>query len=343
MTKEEAKIFSSKYYDFYEKLGEVDSILLQNDYKTTYKFYHYTSIEKFHNIVDNCEFWAHNTRFSNDSTEERGVSERFLKENNYIGDNYFICLCANGDLLSQWRGYCSNGGVSIELSFPEKEMNFTILGNNVPNVLNIYSSPLPISYTNILNGGGDLHSQLKKNLDFLPLIKNGYFSEEQEYRILFKNIDHFFDKCIFERNLDNSTRVPYLRVVFNRNGDLKDRKFLTFTDQTYEKIKKKAINVEGNHFLTISSNKKQESIYNDILAKLDEYYKNKEITPEDKRDSVTILCEGKPPITEIKIAPMYDQERVREQIEHLCKTRYWLKNVPVVCSKIPYTNSLGKK
>lgn len=342
MTKGDVKNFSNEYYKFYERLGDEDTILIQKYYKEIHNFYHYTSIEIFHNIVDNCEFRAHNTRFSNDYSEERVVPEQFLKENNYIGDNYFICLCENGDLLSQWRGYCSDGGVSIELSFPEKEMNFTILGNNASDILNFYSIPLPISYVKKIGSGG-LHSELKNNLEFLPLLKNGHFSEEQEYRILFKNKDHFLDKCIFERKLDNSTRVPYLKVKFKRTGDLRFRQGLTLPVQTYEEIKKRAIEVAGRHFLTISAGKQQESIYNAISAKLNKYYKNNNIPLYNKKERINILCEGKPPVTGIKIAPMYDRERIREQIEHFCKTMYWLRDVPVECSEIPYTYSLGKK
>jgi hypothetical protein len=347
MTKDTIEIFSKDYYTLCKELSKYKLISLQKNDDRIHKFYHYTSIKVFHNIVDNYEFWAHNTRFSNDYTEERIVSEYFLKENKYIANNYFICLCEDGDSLSQWRGYCPDGGVSIELSFPEKRVNFTILGNNAPNVSDVYSSPLPISYLlegKQKNNNGLFEKELKDNLDYLPLFKTYWFHEEKEYRILFNNKEHFLDKCIFERELDNFTRVPYIKVKFNRTGDLQLSKISTLPDLTYEGlIKNETINVSERHFLTIPACVQQENIYNAISTKLDEHYKNKKIPPEDKRNRITILCEGKPPITGIKIAPIYDHERIKEQIEHLCKTRYWLRDVSVGCSEIPYTYSLGRK
>jgi len=343
MTKDESKIFAEKYYALYENLSKYNIILPQEKYNEIHKYYHYTSIKIFHNIVDNYEFWAHNIRFSNDYMEEKIVSERFLKEKNYIGDNYLICLCTDGDLLSQWRGYCPDGGVSIELSLPEKEINFTVLKENERYIKNIYSSPLPVSYIQKGNNGL-IQVEIKDKLDYLPLIKSYYFHEEKEYRILFNNNDHSLDKCIFEREIGNSTRVPYIKVKFNKiiNEKSIKRKF-NLVNQKYDKLLKISKNKFGKHFLTIPENKLQEKIFNDISAKLDEYYKIHQIPPGAKRDRITILCDGKPPITGIRIAPMYDHERVREQIEHFCKSRYWLRNVSVECSEIPYTYSLGKK
>jgi hypothetical protein len=341
MTKDDIKIFSK---DYYALCKELKSFILprKNNYgiKT---LYHYTSIEVFHNIIEKCEFWAHNTRFSNDYSEERAVLNQILTEKNYIGDNYFICLCDDGDLLSQWRGYCPNGGVSIGLSFPENEINFKILGNNTSKNLIFYSSPLQISYIED-NYDANFLYEIENKLIYLPLFKKSSFQEEKEYRILFNNKEHFLDKYIFERKLDNSTRVPFIKVKFNKVIDSHSiKKYFSPVNQEYEELIKRSKNVFGIHFLTIPESKRQENIYNAISTKLDEYYKKEGIPPKAKRNRITILCEGKPPITGIKIAPMYDQERVKEQIEHICKTRYWLRDVPVELSKIPLTFSLGRK
>jgi hypothetical protein len=341
MTKNEIEIFYKNYYNLYKQLGEIELIAQLERDEEIHKFYHYTSIKVFHSIIDNYEFWAHNVRFSNDYKEEKILTEKYLKENNYTGDNYFISLCAEGDILSQWRGYCHDGGVSIELTFPENKLNFKILGKNkYSDVPNFYSSPLPISYIQKHNNAL-LESKLKDNLDFLPLYKNGKFKEEKEYRILFNNKKNILDRCILEKILENSTRVPYLRVNFNKINDLQIEKYSYIKDQEYEQLIRKTKNVSGKEFLIIPEYKQQESIYNGISARLDEYYKKN--NSKTKVRKISILCEGKPPITKITIAPMHDQERVREQIEHFCKTKYWLRDVPVVCSEIPYTYSLGKK
>jgi hypothetical protein len=77
---------------------------------------HYTSIDTAFNILDSDSFWATNVRFSNDAMEER-----LLKIDNIIDrDDYVVCFCTKNDKLSQWRGYCHDGGMAINL-----DLNFT--------------------------------------------------------------------------------------------------------------------------------------------------------------------------------------------------------------------------
>ena len=341
MTKKDIEKFRKEYY---ELCKELKLLILKREIDNDFnKLFHYTTIEVFHKIIDNCEFWAHNTRFSNDYSEERAISEKILKEKKYIGDNYFICLCNNGDLLSQWRGYCSNGGVSIELTFPENDINFKILSNKAKKEIFFYSSPLQVSYI-IDDCDSNFLYEIEDKLIYIPLFKKNAFKEENEYRIIFNNKNHFLDNYIFERELENSTRVPFIKVIFNKVIDLYSRrKNFSSLRINYEEILKKTKDIFGTHYITIPEDKWQENNYNIMSSKLDEYYRKEGIHPEAKRKQIKILCDGKPPITGIKIAPMPDQERIREQIEHICKTRYWLRDVPVVCSKIPYNNSLGKK
>jgi len=341
MTRKDIEKFQKDYYELCKELKVL--ILKRENYNNLNKLYHYTSIEVFHNIIDNFEFWAHNTRFSNDYSEERAISEKILKEKNYNSDNYFICLCDNGDLLSQWRGYCPDGGVSIELTFPDKEIKFKIIGNKTKRELIYYSSPLKISYI-IDDCDSNFLYEIEDKLIYIPLFKKSSFQEEKEYRILFNNKEHFLDKYIFEKELENSTRVPYIKVKFNKIIEsFSKRKYFSPVNLKYNELIKRTKNTSGTHFLAIKEDKRQESIYNAMSDNLEKYYRKEGIPAEAKRNRITILCEGKPPITGIRIAPMPDQERVREQIEHICKTRYWLRDVPVLCSKIPYNNSLGRK
>lgn len=359
MNRTEAEAFLNTYHSCYEELLSLDKTvkLLRSPIsgmepprnpEDKYIFYHYTSLFVFHNIVENQEFWAHNTRFSNDYMEERLVSQSFLNEyDNYCRDHYFICLCGGNDLLSQWRGYCPGGGVSIELSFPDKLVDFTVLGKTGRNMPEFYSCPLPVSYFKMdsYKNRAPLQSELKRNnrIQFLPLIKNAYFYEEQEYRVLFANKEHALDNCIFERALENETCVPYIKVKFNEISDRQISRRAALDDLSYEKLMTDlCITREGRHFVVIPSCPQQESIYNNLSKKLKVYYKGQSIKM-NASNRITLLCAGKPPITGVKISPMPDRERIREQIEHVCSTRYWLRDVPVTCSDIPYTDSLGKK
>ena len=112
----------------------------------TFEFFHYTSLPVLFSILEGNEFWAANVRFSNDAMEER-----MLKLDNLSArDDYIICFCAEDDKLSQWRGYCHNGGAAIQLnlSFPQ---SYSILHKDFDETGNyeIYeNTPLPVVYLN---------------------------------------------------------------------------------------------------------------------------------------------------------------------------------------------------
>ena len=96
--------------------------------------YHYCSNDTFLKIVEKSELWLSELTLSNDSMEGAWVREVLLKEcrernlsphalDDFAKKTTFLlevfsaagfCLSAEGDLLSQWRGYADNGaGVAI--------------------------------------------------------------------------------------------------------------------------------------------------------------------------------------------------------------------------------------
>jgi hypothetical protein len=104
--------------------------------------FHYTALRGFYGILDDNCLWATDTRYLNDLEEYRHgvalfkeelkrVAERIENHNflvNYpecIDDllnvgtrlngkhTYCVSFTENGNLLSQWRGYAGNGGLSI--------------------------------------------------------------------------------------------------------------------------------------------------------------------------------------------------------------------------------------
>ncbi|WP_431857582.1 DUF2971 domain-containing protein [Azospirillum sp.] len=109
---------------------------------TTSKFiYHYTDLFGFKGIVESKGVWASHIRYMNDAEEVlhgRRLALRVLSwlaqkpeyssfsdvlkrvidniNRSNVPDYYIACFSRRGDSLDQWRGYCQNGGVSIEFS-----------------------------------------------------------------------------------------------------------------------------------------------------------------------------------------------------------------------------------
>jgi len=104
--------------------------------------YHYTSIDGFMGIIDSKKIWASNIKYLNDKDEfihtVKLLEERLKKifkgrstnkfrkalfellKGSDISDDfdiYVFSLTEEGDLLSQWRGYCPNYGLSIGFEF----------------------------------------------------------------------------------------------------------------------------------------------------------------------------------------------------------------------------------
>lgn len=104
--------------------------------------YHYTSIDGLMGILGSNSIWASNIRYLNDKTEFTSTIEKLEKECGQLFkgrardrfkkalfdffkgseilekfDIYVFSFSEEGDLLSQWRGYCLNCGFSIGFDF----------------------------------------------------------------------------------------------------------------------------------------------------------------------------------------------------------------------------------
>lgn len=100
--------------------------------------YHYTSPEGLHGIVESREIWATNIHYLNDESEFHhalGIASAEVElAKKKVSNNLDVCVLSQmqevglrkdyrqlfvasfsekGDLLSQWRAYCPNGGCSI--------------------------------------------------------------------------------------------------------------------------------------------------------------------------------------------------------------------------------------
>ena len=87
--------------------------------------------------------------------------------------------------------------------------------------------------------------------------------------------------------------------------------------------------------VVISQGDNQEEIYNIIHKSVQEFMQEKQL---DKK--ISVWCEGHLPLREITVGPCVNQKGVEEAIRHYCKHVYWLRDVEIGVSAIPYRNRL---
>ncbi len=329
--------------------------------------YHYTSFEKLFNILNGDSLWASRSRFSNDSTEDKILGDDWLKKEQYYGDNYILCFSNEDDVLSQWRGYCPQGGATIGFRFPKGYSTFTLLDSDFDekskltgkNIELYKNRPLPVVYCQPkekqipgINVSENLFAifddpeTMNTNAclyDIVPYLKNAFFREENELRLVFNNSDRALEKCIRFRTLDDGTMIPYIIVKF---GDLlkmgRDLSF-TYTDKYITDIFEEKIKNRNNNPIIIPCGRNQSEICKLFMTKIREY--KKEIYNDSSREveqtwadksPLQIICDGHLPIVSITVSPCPQQNYIKEVIERYCQSHYWLQTVQVKCSNIPY-------
>lgn len=302
------------------------------------RFCHYTSLPVLFSLLDGDECWISNVRFSNDSSEEQ-----LLGDVKNMRDDYIMCFCDSDDQLSQWRGYCHNGGASIEFCF-DQPIDFSILWKDYkkPTDYELYENlPLPVIYfpskptnTDILDfkafiRGWDSHKKIELE-EILPYVKNNAFYEERELRMVFSNIDGNLDQCVRFRTLENGVKVPYMVIRCGDTGKMMGKcgTDISQIDDTYLQRK-----YDSNIPIWIEEGSDQKEIYKEVRKRVDKFL-------EGKNRTIRVYCKGHLPIMQIRVAPSYDQERIIEQIKRFCKSKYWLQDVEVLASQIPYVQSL---
>lgn len=331
----ESEALWNKKWNLLRCIMEKESPEWQN---TKYGFCHYTSFPVLFNILEGNEFWAANVRFSNDAMEERMLR----LDNLNARDDYIICFCSEDDMLSQWRGYCHNGGAAIKLNlaYPQTysvlHSDFDKTGNHV-----VYeNTPLPVVYLNPKSDVDITRNRVQNTInsnkyskdvsleDLLPYMKNGYFYEEKELRLVFSNIDGNLSKCIRFRTLSDGVKVPYIVVRCGNAGKMKGncRTDVVVYDEDY--IQEQA---DEGKAIWIEEGFDQEAKYYEIMKRVEGLEKKGKV-----RRPIQVFCKGRLPVEKITVAPTYDRERKAEQIKRFCMSKYWLNKVQVEISKIPY-------
>lgn len=157
------------------------------------------------------------------------------------------------------------------------------------------------------------------------------FYEEKESRLVFANIKGNLSECIRFRKLGNGVKVPYMIVKSGDIGKMNRRKTMDVSSYTDEDILQK---LEDQGEIWLEEGLNQERKYFELLNRI-----QKLKAMYSLKGNVDVYCKGHLPVKEIIVAPTYDRERIAEQVERFCKSKYWLSNVSVKQSKIPYIGS----
>lgn len=313
----------------------------ENNEIVSRQYYHYTKMNTLFDILEGDSFWVSNIRFSNDYMEEK-----MIPTDDYIyRDDYVLCFCQVNDILSQWRGYCFDGGASIKLDI-RKNLEYSILHADYEMSKKyeiVKNRPLPVVYVD--TSPQSVMYDLKKKVqdekyegitlrDVVPFIKNNKFNEEKEFRMVFSNVDGELSRCIRFRTLSNGVKVPYVVVKCGDIGKMFGTcrtEIAPFRDDCYiEQI------IDNSDAIWIEEGFNQGEVYFEIMRLIDSYKKRNNID-----DKVRVYCKGHLPIDKITVAPTIDIERVAEQIKRFCKSKYWLRNVDIEKSTIPYIKPLS--
>lgn len=343
-----------------------------------------------------------------------------------LDDNYIICFCMENDKLSQWRGYAPEGGVSMGFEFGMSQV-FSVLNSDIDggreNAFDETNSVLQYVDINKVQYI-DPHNDYDKNeyLEYCkeclrlvdpannsdtkevyrkeiqkkaPYIKHSGFEEEDECRLVFRNIDGQLDRCVRYRDASSEAlKYPYIivkvalpndekklcvvRVCVNKDretvivkelGKLLEKKMgerifvrgchltsesvfdtdeifcegcvLCHWKDTNHREKCRCKYNEGNKqykcylyesesCVVISQGKYQKEIYEEVYNYISNIGGVK----------IRVWCEGHLPLRKITVGPCVNQKSIAEAIRHYCKHTYWLRDVEIVLSTIPFRKSL---
>jgi hypothetical protein len=207
--------------------------------------YHYTTLAGYMGMRQSKSLWLSNILYQNDLQEYEYAKDLITKVFwTYKGLSYpsdilskfghdvppffTFSLSENGDLLSQWRGYCPSGGVSI--SIHENILKDTISFNGLSIGKCIYEENEQISYIKkyiiqmepdewletverfkrMTKDYAPFFTVYNRILMHTPFIKHPAFKEEQEWRLIksFKDVDEVKRSAkVRERN---NNIIPYI-------------------------------------------------------------------------------------------------------------------------------------
>jgi Protein of unknown function (DUF2971) len=227
--------------------------------------YHYTDVAGLIGICSSGSLWATNLRFMNDAKELAHSWKLMLKvlaeAKNKAGfpaqlelideiertamagwvgypDFYATSFTANGDLLSQWRGYGSSGGgyaigfdaarlISPPSPYPqpdrflnrviyEEETQLRVLRATAEKMLELFAKVDPSS-PEMTGARARLFAALGEVVGFVFSFKDPAWSEEQEWRSVYVLPEGELDGVDFRP--DGGIAVPYVTLAIGTDPD----------------------------------------------------------------------------------------------------------------------------
>jgi len=234
--------------------------------------FHYTSPTGLVGIASSKTIWATDIRFLNDKKEfqhsldiTHSIIENFYKVNNdpnklkglaydfveYLRINlrkrwnpevYVASFTEEGDLLSQWRGYCPKGGFSVGFSYnllsevANKHDSFLVPCVYDFKIQKQLLEELLVSYSNkyeeaVKKENQNNPDQIAHSLsnEFIislfaiaPMLKHDSFKEEKEWRIVSSNLRVTPD---IKFRTNESSIIPYIEMALcNNESEIELRK-----------------------------------------------------------------------------------------------------------------------
>ncbi|WP_293973427.1 hypothetical protein [uncultured Ruminococcus sp.] len=258
-----------------------------------------------------------------------GVSELVDGTNEDFQKIFDYSIMASNDIDSKYILY-------PQYPFPVSYYQNDVDGSCHLNDSNTYYKKLSsnISKTNLIYEDYGLE---KINIShFAPYIKHKGFRQEQEARLAFINRGNMLSNCI---RFIGDNKVPYICVRFgNQDSNLGPCDML-------EKYEGKTLDEKAENFMKslglldknpsvpiiIPQGYNQEEIFNAVEKQVIQYNKGK-----NSKNRISIICQGHLPITKITLAPTNDRELQKKKLEIFCKSKYWLRNVEINTSDLPY-------
>ena len=311
------------------------------------ELYHYTSLPVLFSILENDAVWVSSTRFSNDSSEEFLMKNKEFTDLDSMRDSFIMCFSNKADCLSQWRGYCFGGGAAIEFDVKQPQLYSVLhadydVSHRYELELNAPLSVLYVNHEQSSTNANSLAEQLRKDSenklyapwgvgDVIPFFKNEAFVEESEWRLMFGNKQGEFSKCVRFRTQNDGVKVPYMVVKSGDVGRIYSR--CEFPPEEYNQSKLDELRENKITTVRIPQGNDQEAVYYKVEQAVNKYNKDKGLKGNYR---IRIYCEGHLPIRRIIVAPTYNRERIAEKIKRYCWSNYWLRDIDVVYSRIPY-------
>ena len=174
-----------------------------------------------------------------------------------------------------------------------------------------------------------------------PYFKHSGFIQENEARLVFQNTANELNHCIQFLQKKDGALVPYIEIKFgDMDKNSRPCSFVEMSDSEPMETKIQEMLKNSNPFkfnrmypIIIPQGHNQEKIYEIVEETIKKLGQERKI---DKRALPKVICQGHLPITKITLAPTHDRKTQRKMLEIYCKSKYWLRNVEICESRIPY-------